>query len=145
VAVVARIPEGRILEDIRTEIAVPAFELPRPLDHPLVLVSVSITPVCRDRAGLISGTSFLLESTSACAAPAAVDAAPNRQNVQVRWEAAPGDTEVFRYSARDGRLLSSTRTAGSRYDAEIVAEDVQVLAIRNRCGQKTSDGVFLIY
>jgi hypothetical protein len=145
VSLVARIPEGRILEDIRTETRTAFFQLPRPLDQRLVLVSISVTPVCPGAPGVTSAATMLVERTEDCAVPDSVDAKRSDRSVEMRWNTTGSESEVWRYSAIDGRLISSLRTSSKSFEAPVDRGDVQIVAIRSRCARAASEGVFVIY
>jgi len=141
----SRIPNGRVLARIDSQVTGLNFTPTRPLASERAAVKVSVTAGCKEGAGKGAaelGPSFFVDVRGLCAAPAGLRVSTGRALV-IEWSAANAAAkgELSLFSLRDGAILVKEEVIGQR--ATLTPPEVPfTIAVRNRCGDIYSKPVY---
>ena len=142
VRIESRIPNGRTLETIDTEVPSPPFVPLRALANELAVVKVQVTADCAaSEMPPISerGPAFFLDPRAACGTPRDV----RISNTALQWMAGAAATEVGVHDAVAGTLVARRIVEGTRF----VLPETQaalIVTLRSRCGEVWSELVYRI-
>ena len=140
VQIESRVPEGRVIERIDTQVSSNRFVPARPLADERAAVKILVTADCAGTPNLAEQPAWFFVDAAAACAPAKALAFPAGG---VEWDRTAGATryQVEVYSTPEGRLLSRVETPLT--SAALPRGPAQMLiAVRPQCGTVVGPAIY---
>lgn len=143
VRLISRVPEGKALVSLDTNVLEPRFKPPQPLTDYRARVQLTVQALCGGQVGPISDAArgrFSIDAAALCAAPDSFSVERTERGIGVSWRTSPAarSYEVAAYSVSSGELLRHQEVVEPRARFDDLGEAPIVLAVRGRCSTSWS-------
>ncbi len=147
VTITSRLPEGRILAAIDTQVPGTHFVPPQPLAETRANIRIGVTAYCNAEPNAALAPQeparFLINASANCALRSEVHVDGTGRRRILTWDAVAGANayRVVAYSAFDGTLVTQQTTRAAKAELDAPTANPVVVGIRPECATGVGDQV----